>query len=91
MARDEAVLDLWRADMDALHVLDLVAPVVTSTARFAHLVMVAKAGNQFALELATWMQVDGVVDGFVGHGFFRVVGPKDLQFERYLLRRPEQF
>ena len=45
---DEAVLDLWRADMDALHVLDLVAPVVTSTARLAHLVVMAKAGDQFS-------------------------------------------
>jgi hypothetical protein len=49
MARDGAVLDLWRADMDALHVLDLVAPVVTSTARFAYMVVVAKTGDQFTL------------------------------------------
>jgi hypothetical protein len=29
---DEAVLDLWRADLNALHILDLLAPIVTSAA-----------------------------------------------------------
>ena len=77
--------------MDALHVLDLIAPVVTPTARLAHLVAVAKAGNQFTLEFAAGVHVDGVVDGLMGHRFLGVVGPEDLQFERYLLRRPEQF
>lgn len=76
VTRDEAILDLWRADMDALHVLDLVAPIVTSTARIAHLVMVAKASDQFALEFSAGVHVDGVVDGLVGHGFLRIVGPK---------------
>lgn len=52
MAGNEAILDLRRTDMDALHVLDLVAPVVASTARLAHLIVVAKTCDQFALELA---------------------------------------
>lgn len=86
VARDEAVLDLWWADMDALHVLDLVAPIIAATARLAHLVVMTQTCDQFALELAAGVQVDGVVDGLVGHSFFRIVGPKDLQFERYLLR-----
>jgi hypothetical protein len=77
--------------MDALHVLDLVASISASAAGLAHLVVVAKAGDQFAFELAARMQVDGVVDGLVGHRFLRVVGPKDPEFARYLLRRPEKF
>jgi hypothetical protein len=45
-----------------------------------------KAGHELALKLPAWMQVDGVVDGFVGHGFFRIVGPKAPEFARNLLR-----
>jgi hypothetical protein len=48
--------------------------------------VVPQAGHQFALKLASWMQIDGVVDGFVGHGFFRTVGPKTPEFARNLLR-----
>lgn len=51
----------------------------------------AKAGNEFALEFATRMQVDGVVDRLVGHRFFRIVGPKAPEFARNLLRRSEEF
>jgi len=76
VARDKAVLDLWWADMDALHVLDLVTPVVTSTARFTHLIMVAKTGDQFALEFAARMRLDGVKNGLVGYRFLRNVKPK---------------
>lgn len=46
VTRNEAILDLCRADMDALHVLDLVTPIVDSTARLAHLVVVPEGGNQ---------------------------------------------
>ena len=45
MTGDEAVPDLGRADIDALHVLDLVAPIITPTARFAHLLVVAKVNE----------------------------------------------
>jgi hypothetical protein len=71
--------------MDALHVLDLEASIITSTARLAHLVVVPKSSDQFPLEFAAGVHVDGVVDGLVGHRFLRVVRPKDLQFERNLL------
>jgi hypothetical protein len=37
------------------------------------------------------MQINGVVDRLVGHRFFRVVGPKEPEFARYLLRRSEEF
>lgn len=76
--------------MDALHILDLVAPVSASTAWLSDLVVMAQARDQLALELATRMHVDGVVDGFVGHGFLGVVGPKAPEFARNLLRRPEK-
>src|SRR5450830_547488 len=38
---DDVVLDFWRADMDALHVLYLTAPIGAATARFANLVVVS--------------------------------------------------
>jgi hypothetical protein len=38
--------------VDALHVLDLAAPVNAATARFAHLIMMTQAGDQVAFELA---------------------------------------
>jgi hypothetical protein len=85
MARDKAVFDLWRADMDAPHVVDLVAPVVISTARFAYLVVMAKVGDQFAFGFAARMHVNGVVNRLVGHRFLKGIMPKGLQFERYLL------
>jgi hypothetical protein len=65
MARDETVLDLGRTDVDALHLLDLASAVNASTARLAHLVMMAQAGNQFALQFSTRMQIDRVVDRLV--------------------------
>jgi hypothetical protein len=49
VARDEAILDLWRPDMDALHVWNLVAAVGATAARFAGLVVMAQTGDQFAL------------------------------------------
>ena len=51
----------------------------------------AKAGDQITLEFALGVHVDGVADGPVGHRFVEIVGSEDLQFERYLLPRPEQF
>jgi hypothetical protein len=83
---DEAVLDLWRADLNALHILDLVAPIVTSAAWLPHLIMVAKASDQFSLEFSAGVHVDGVVDGLVGHRFLGIFEPKGIEFERYLLR-----
>ena len=43
--------------MEALHVLDLVTTIGAVTAWFAHLVVVAQAGDQFALELAARVQI----------------------------------
>jgi hypothetical protein len=86
VTRDEAILDLWRADVDALHVRDLAAAIGATAARLSYLIVVPQAGHELALKLAPGMQVDGVVDGFVGHGFFRIVGPKAPEFARNLLR-----
>src|SRR5471030_308954 len=75
--------------VDALHVLDLTAPVHAPAARFAHLVVMAQAGDQLALELAARMQIDRGIDGLMRDRFVRVVGPHDAQYVRNLLRRPE--
>jgi len=91
MARNEAILDLGRADVDALHVLDLAAPVDATAARLAHLVVMAQACNQFALEFAARVQIDCVVDRLMRDRFFGVVGPHGSQYVRNLLRRPERF
>jgi hypothetical protein len=40
----------------------------------------AQAGDQLAFEFAAGMHINGVVNGLVGHGSFRIVGPKKLQF-----------
>jgi fatty acid/phospholipid biosynthesis enzyme len=53
VASNEAVFNLGRADADALHVLDLAAAVNTTAARLAHFVVMAQAGDQFALEFAS--------------------------------------
>ncbi len=91
MAGDEPVFDPGRADMDALHVLDLAAPVDTAAARLAHLAVVAQAGDELALELAARVQVDRLVDRLVRDRFVGVVGPHGSQYVRNLLRRPEFF
>jgi hypothetical protein len=41
-----------------LHILDLATAIGATTARFAHLIVVAQAGDQFALEFATRVQID---------------------------------
>ena len=89
VAGDEAVLDLWRADMDALHIFDLTTPVHSRAARFADLVVVAQAGDQLAFEFATRVQIDRVADRLVRDRFVRVVGPHGTQYVRNLLGRPE--
>lgn len=71
--------------MDALHVGNLVAAVGAAIAWFAHLIVVAQAGDQLTLELTAWMQINGVVDGLIGHEFLRVVGPQGAQFAGNLL------
>jgi hypothetical protein len=89
VARNEAVLNLGRADVNALHVLDLAAAVDATAARFAHLIVVAQAGDQFALEFAARKQVDRVINRLVRDRFVGVVGPHGTQYVRNLLRRPE--
>ncbi|QRX85145.1 hypothetical protein [Glaciimonas sp. PAMC28666] len=66
--------------MSALHIRDLVTAIDATAARFARLV--ANTGGQFALELAARLQLDGVVDGLVGHG---IAEPKAPEFVRNLL------
>jgi hypothetical protein len=87
---DETILGLWRPDTDALHVLDLAAAVSAAAAWLAHLIVMAQTGNQLAFELAPRMQIDGGVDGLVGDGKFRIIGPHFFELTRYLLRRPLQ-
>jgi hypothetical protein len=87
MARNEAILDLGRPDVDALHVLDLATSVDAPAARLAYLVVVTQAGDQFALEFTTRVQVDRVVDRLVRDRFVGVVGPHATQYVRNLLRR----
>jgi hypothetical protein len=62
VAWNEAVLNLGRADVDALHGLDLAAAVDATAVRPAHLIVMAQAGDQFALEFAARVQVDRVVN-----------------------------
>lgn len=71
--------------MDALHVGNLIAAVGAATVCFAYLIVVAQAGDQLTLEFATWVEINGVIDGLVGHGFLRVVGPQGAQFAGNLL------
>ncbi len=87
VAKYGAILDLRRSNVGALNVLDLVTAVDTAAARLAHLIMVARTGDQFSLEFATRMQVDCVVDGLPRDGFIRFVAPDDLEHVRNLLRR----
>jgi hypothetical protein len=54
MTRNEPVLNLWRPDMDALHVGDLIAAIRALATRLALLIMMAQACGQFALEFAAW-------------------------------------
>lgn len=89
VARDQAILDLGRADVNALHILDLAPAVDATAARLAHLVVMTQAGDQLALQLAAWMQIDRVVDRLVRDRFVGVVGPHGSQYVRNLLRRPE--
>lgn len=64
--------------MDALHLLDLTMAVGAPAARFAHLLVMAQAADQLTFELATRMQIDGIVDGLVGHRFFWIFGQRSL-------------
>jgi hypothetical protein len=57
VAGDEPVFDLWRPDMDALHVHDLVAAVGALAARLAYLIVMTQAGDQLSLEFAAWVQM----------------------------------
>lgn len=77
--------------MDALHVLALAAGIDTSAARFAYLVMVAQAGDQFALEFAARVQIDCVVDRLVIDRFVGDSGQHGAQYVRNLLRQPDFF
>src|SRR5471032_318723 len=86
---DQTVFNLWRAYVNALHVLDLTAPVYTPATWFAYLVVMTQASDQLALEFAARMQIDRVVDRLVRDRFVGVVGPHDAQYVRNLLRRPE--
>jgi hypothetical protein len=90
MAGNDTVLYLGRADVDALHDLDLTSAVGATAARLAHLIVMAQAGYQFALEFAARMQVDRAVDRLMRERFVRVVGPHGSQYVRNLLRRPER-
>jgi hypothetical protein len=89
VARNEAILNLGRADVDTLHVLDLAAAVDATAARFAHQIVVAQAGDQFALEFAAWMQLDRIINRLVRDRFVGVVRPHGTQYVGNLLRRPE--
>lgn len=91
MDGNKAVLDLGRTNLDALNVFDLTATIGATGARPAHLVVMGKAGNQFALEFVTRVQVDLVVNRLVRDRFFGVIGPHGSQYVRNLLRRPELF
>jgi hypothetical protein len=52
VTRNEAILDLRRPGVDALHVGDLALAIGASLARFAYLIMVPQAGYQLALKLS---------------------------------------
>lgn len=90
MARNELVRYFGRADMDALHVLDLATTVGATAVRRAHLVVMTQAGDQFAFEFATLVQVDRVVDRLMRDRFVGIVGPHGWQYVRNLLRLPER-
>jgi hypothetical protein len=85
MARDKVVLDLWRADMDALHVLDLVAPVVT----FDCEVCVPGCGGEDRRSVHALVRRGGACRWRCrwsrGTQISQSCWAKDLQFERCLL------
>ena len=59
-----SILDLWRARMDAHHVRNQTAPVLTLASRHPLVVGVTKAVNQVAAQLPHGLGVNTAVDGF---------------------------
>src|SRR5690606_21227318 len=90
VAGNQPVGDLWRTDVDALHVRDLAAPVGAAAARLAGAAALPQAGDQLLAQLAARQHVDGAVDCFVRHAVSDLVRVGIAQYPRHLLRRPAQ-
>jgi hypothetical protein len=88
MPGHHAVLDLWRAHMDADHVRDLATPVNTACARQMGAAALTQTGVELAAQLSSGQSIDGGVDHFVGHVACRRVGKARLRVAACLLGRP---
>ena len=60
-----AGFNLGRAHMDAEHVRDLATAVFALAARQAFVLRLAQRCDQLFAQLAHWLSIDAVVDGFV--------------------------
>ena len=85
MPGHHAVLDLWRAHVDADHLRDLAAPVNTACTRQAGASALTQTGNELAAQLSPWQGIDGGVDRFVRHVACRLIGEGALEGSGNLL------
>lgn len=74
--------------MDAEHVGDLAAPVLSLAAWHTLVVRVAQGGDELTLELAHGLGVNAVVDGLVRHASLMALGVDVGQCQGNLLGRP---
>ncbi len=89
MPRHHSIVDLRGPQMDADHLRDLAAPVVTRRARFTAALALTKTRDQVLAQLTLGVRIDGGVGGLVRDVQFGFVGPHGAQCLRDLLRRPQ--
>ncbi len=74
MPRKMAILDLWRADMDAQHVGSLASAVFACASGQSFVVGLTQGGDKRLTQLAHGHGIDAVVDGLVRHAMHMVFG-----------------
>ena len=79
MSRDGAVLDLGRAIGNEHHVADAGSSARGAAATLAPSASAAQATGQLTAQFAPALDVDALVDGFVGHAHHRIVRELDRQ------------